>query len=74
MTNILYIEVLKTDLQNTAQAEFVISRLLQQQPAWKINTDLEDCDNILRIASHFEIDVAWVCTFLEGLGCRAEIL
>ena len=43
------IEVFKTNIQNIKEAYFVMSQLLKRFPDYKINFDLEDCDNILRI-------------------------
>jgi len=43
------IEVFKTNVRNTIQATKLIALLQQQFPGTRINFDLEDCDNILRI-------------------------
>lgn len=43
------IEVFKTNVQATEQAEELVSLLQQIFPGNKINFDLDDCDKVLRI-------------------------
>jgi len=43
------VEVFKTNVQGTEQAELLIDLLSQYFPGSKINFDLDDCDRILRI-------------------------
>lgn len=43
------IEVFKTNVQEAAQSEMMVGRLLEHFPDSVINFDLEDCDKILRI-------------------------
>ena len=43
------VEVFKTNVQQTKQAEELISLLQQKFPESKINFDLDDCDKVLRI-------------------------
>ena len=45
------VEVFKTDVQKVWQAEKIIGVLRQLFPGSRINFDLEDCDNILRVES-----------------------
>lgn len=43
------IEVFKTDISNNAVAEIIAKHLQTILPEAKINFDVEDCDNILRV-------------------------
>jgi hypothetical protein len=43
------VEVFKTNVQETKEADQLIDLLLQHFPGSKINFDLDDCDKILRI-------------------------
>jgi len=43
------VEVFKTNVQQTKQAEELIFVLRQKFPESKINFDLDDCDKVLRI-------------------------
>jgi hypothetical protein len=43
------VEVFKTNVQQTQQAEELIFLLRQKFPESKINFDLDDCDKVLRI-------------------------
>ncbi|MDF1548440.1 MAG: hypothetical protein P1P88_11505 [Bacteroidales bacterium] len=43
------IEVFKTNISNNAVAEIIVQHLQNILPEAKINFDLEDCDNILRV-------------------------
>ena len=43
------VEVFKTNITKQKQAKNIIKKLHQKFPDFKINFDLEDCDNILRV-------------------------
>ncbi|MDB4926825.1 methyltransferase type 11 [Mucilaginibacter sp.] len=43
------IEIFKTNVGDTVEAEVIIKCLLDHYPHYKINFDLEDCDRVLRI-------------------------
>ena len=43
------IEVFKTNVEEARRAQDLVSVLLQHFPGRKINFDLHDCDNILRV-------------------------
>ena len=45
----MMIEVFKTNVKETEQAKKIVTVLLEHFPGNKINFDLHDCDNILRI-------------------------
>lgn len=43
------VEVFKTDVEQLNDADEIIQKLLEHFPESKINFDLDDCDNILRV-------------------------
>lgn len=43
------VEVFKTDVEQVNEANEIIQKLLEHFPESKINFDLDDCDNILRV-------------------------
>ena len=43
------VKVFKTDIQCSKRADHILDFLTEVFPGLKINFDLEDCDNILRI-------------------------
>lgn len=45
----MMVEVFKTNVKRAGEARRVINELLQHFPDKKINFDLKDCDNVLRI-------------------------
>ena len=50
--------VFKTSVDTTDKLNLVTSNLNEILPGAKWNFDLEDCDNILRIESEFDISAA----------------
>lgn len=67
------IEVFKTNVQKTDDANTLIALLLEQFPGSKINFDLQDCDKILRVEGRdFSNDK--VMTLLLKSGFHCEIL
>jgi hypothetical protein len=67
------VEVFKTDIKCELMAEKVKISLLQIWPHLKINFDLEDCDNILRVESEL-IPINEIKTHLRNIGILCEIL
>lgn len=69
------VEVFKTNVRSEWQSRQIIEKLQQILPGTRINFDLEDCDNILRIESASgPVDTHRVLRILESSGCYAEIL
>jgi hypothetical protein len=46
------VEVFKTNVVKTAEANRLINLLLQHFPGSRINFDLEDCDKVLRVEAN----------------------
>jgi len=69
------VEVYSTNVQDQKQVEFILSQFGRIFPAYEINFDLEDCDNILRVESASEsIDVFKIVSLLNDFGFTAEVL
>ena len=67
------VEVFKTNVQQRELAEQLASILRGRFPFSKINFDLSDCDNILRIEDK-EICVETVIEILNTRGLECEVL
>jgi len=67
------VEVFKTNVQETKEAEQLIDLLLQYLPGSKINFDLDDCDKVLRIEGSNFIS-GKVIMFLKELGFSCNLL
>ncbi|WP_353137879.1 methyltransferase type 11 [Pseudopedobacter sp.] len=51
------VEIFKTNVQNDIEADKLVNFLLELNPVYKINFDLEDEDKILRVeVNHLTID------------------
>jgi hypothetical protein len=68
------VEVFKTNVTDSETADKIISKLALHLPQSRINFDLTDCDNILRIESSEKIVVESVTEHLSGLGYFCEVL
>ncbi len=69
------VEVYSTDIINEWQADFIVDRLHEKYPNYKINFDLEDCDNILRVeGSGLSAHVEDICAILKSFGFSANVL
>jgi hypothetical protein len=67
------VEVFKTNVQEVAESNRIIGKLLEHFPDNRINFDLSDCDKILRV----EGDAIYPETIMEVLtsgGYSCEIL
>lgn len=69
------IEVFATDVNDLDQAGLLLECIHSSFQGYKANFDLEDCDNILRIASHNEhVDATQVIALLKHHGFNAQVL
>jgi hypothetical protein len=69
------VEVFKTDVRDGKQAQALVRSIHQAYPTYRANFDLEDCDHILRVASHKEdVHPPSIILFLSRLGFQAEVL
>jgi hypothetical protein len=69
------IEVFKTNVTHPHEA-FIIETLIHEvYPSYRVNFDLEDCDNIMRIKSFgAPIQTQSVCNLLNRLGFEIDVL
>lgn len=67
------VEVFKTTVKNEVESEQVIAVLQKVFANARINFDLEDCDNILRIEADI-IDTNLVSSILLHHGYNSEVL
>lgn len=69
------VEVFSTSVSSIGQAEFLLDKLQEEFPCYEINFDLEDCDNILRVASvGSNVDAEMVILIMEKHGTEIQIL
>lgn len=69
------VEVFSTSVSSIEQAEFLLDKLQEEFPCYEINFDLEDCDNILRVASvGSNVDAEMVILIMERHGAKIQIL
>ena len=69
------VEVYRTNISDERQADFLVTRLQEKYPTYKINFDLEDCDNILRVeGKELSAQTEHICGILEDFGFKAIIL
>lgn len=68
------VEVFKTNVANTETAGMLIAHIHSTFSHFNANFDLHDCDNILRVTSHSEIDPSLLIGLLATHGFQAEVL
>jgi hypothetical protein len=67
------VEIFKTNVQNDKDADKIITSLLALYPVYKINFDLEDEENILRVeVNKLYIEVDKIINYMIGLGYNCE--
>ena len=70
----MVIEVFKTNVTDKEVADKIVSDLSLSLPQSKINFDLTDCDNILRIESTTHIQIESVSAQFSRWGYSCEVL
>lgn len=71
--NMKTVEIFKTDVQNNEEAARIIFSLIALYPIYKINFDLDDEDNILRIeANQNELEIANIIQCVVDMGYYCE--
>lgn len=69
------VEVFKTNVSATDEANMLIRQIHGSFPGYKANFDLDDCDHILRVeAESGEIEAASLISLLNKSGFDAEVL
>lgn len=68
------IKVFKTNVNHSVDSDYILEKvLIQKYPDFKINFDLEDCDNILRIEGS-DFSTNDVVVLLDSCGFLCEEL
>jgi len=65
------VEVFKTNVEETSEANKLVALLLQHFPGSKINFDLHDCDKILRVeGKDFMTEKLVMLVHENGFTCK----
>jgi hypothetical protein len=73
--NIFMVEVFKTTVSESTQSDLLTRQLENEFHDYKVNFDLEDCDNILRVeCRNGLIQSSNIINFLQRLGYSAQVL
>ena len=67
------VEIFKTNVYDTLQAEEIISLLNRQFPSFMVNFDLHDCDKILRVKGD-SIPVDKIVNLVSATGIHCSVL
>jgi len=67
------VEIFKTNVYDTLQAEEIISLLNRQFPSFMVNFDLHDCDKILRVKGD-SIPVDKIVSLVSETGIHCSVL
>jgi hypothetical protein len=67
------VEIFKTDITEENAASNIVSHLQQLFPKANFNFDLQDCDNILRLESDYDIIQPTIAA-VKALGFYCELL
>jgi hypothetical protein len=67
------IEVFKTNICCETQAAELMTAISKSYPHYRVNMDLQDCDNILRIVAH-SVDHSGIIQLAGSLGYNVEVL
>jgi hypothetical protein len=68
------VEVFKTNINDDAHAEQLLNEFRKQHFACQAHFDLQDCDNIFRVESDYDIKADDVISVFKRLGFFAELL
>lgn len=67
------IEVFKTSVAEQAQADTILSALVNSFPSIRPNFDLDDCDHVLRVEGN-GFTAIQIISFLKCNGHHCEVL
>jgi hypothetical protein len=71
----IMVEVFKTTVSEITQCEELIREIENAFNNYKVNFDLDDCDNILRVECiNGLVESTNLIRFLNGLGFNAQVL
>lgn len=67
------VEVFRTNVQGRKHAKAILAILMKHFPSFKINFDLSDCDNILRVQGN-NLNAIDIIELMGTAGYRCELL
>ena len=67
------VEVFKTNVQKKVQSKMLLCILSEAFPSFKINFDLADCDNVLRVEGE-NMETLRIMILVKKYGFTCEIL
>jgi hypothetical protein len=70
----MIVEVFRTNVSDTNNAEMLVEHIHNNFDGFRANFDLDDCDNILRVASPQYINTSLLIDLLNAHGFDAEVL
>lgn len=70
------VEVFRTNVIDPSDATYIISQIRKKFSTYKVNFDLDDCDNILRVESPGSNNIATgeLIKLVHKMGYQMEIL
>lgn len=69
------VEVFKTNIEKAYQTNMILERLKKLHRDYKVNFDLDDCDNILRVESKEGIiNSEDINDLIKAMGFQSEVL
>ena len=67
------VEIFRTNIRNHEDTKRVVTFFLRLYPVYKINFDLEDEENIVRIeTAQFKIETSSIIKYMTALGYSCE--
>lgn len=67
------VEVFKTNVQKKTQSKMLLCILSEAFPSFKINFDLSDCDNVLRVEGD-NVETFRIMVLVKESGFACEVL
>ncbi len=67
------VEVFKTNIKNLGNSKKILSTLNDVFPFLKVNFDLSDCDNILRVEGE-TVEAEKIMLLIKDKGFKCEVL
>ena len=69
------VEIFKTNVTHTSEANFIIKNLHKHFPSCRVNFDLNDCDRILRIEGKAaDIDIESILKIVKENNYEIELI
>lgn len=69
-----FVEIFRTNVEDHQMANKIIAHFNHYYPDYRVNFDLDDCDNVLRIECSNSIDVVGVLSYAEINQIEMEVI